>query len=52
MKHILTIAILLAACACAPKWEVLDADGNIWDFGFGLSWSGVISDARTERYCR
>ena len=27
-----------------------DADGHAWDFGFGLNWSGVISDARTARY--
>jgi len=27
-----------------------DADGHRWDFGFGLNWSGVISDARTARY--
>ncbi len=29
---------------------LVDADGNAWDFGFGLNWSGVIQDARTERY--
>ena len=27
-----------------------DADAHAWDFGFGLNWSGVITDARTERY--
>ncbi|HEY8734914.1 MAG TPA: glycoside hydrolase family 3 N-terminal domain-containing protein, partial [Puia sp.] len=27
-----------------------DADGNVYDFGFGLNWKGVISDARTIRY--
>ena len=27
-----------------------DADGHAWDFGFGLGWSGPISDARTARY--
>lgn len=27
-----------------------DTDGNRYDFAFGLNWSGVISDARTERY--
>lgn len=27
-----------------------DADGNVYDFGFGLNWSGVIQDERTERY--
>lgn len=29
----------------------VDADGNTYDFGFGLNWSGVIQDARTEKYC-
>lgn len=28
-----------------------DADGNTYDFGFGLSWSGPIKDKRTEKYC-
>ncbi len=27
-----------------------DADGHTYDFGFGLNWSGVIKDARTEKY--
>ena len=27
-----------------------DSDGNIYDFGFGLNWSGVIKDWRTEKY--
>ena len=27
-----------------------DTDGNTYDFAFGLNWSGVISDARTEKY--
>ncbi len=27
-----------------------DADGNTYDFAFGLNWSGVINDARTEKY--
>ena len=27
-----------------------DADGNIYNFGFGLNWSGVIKDWRTEKY--
>jgi beta-glucosidase len=27
-----------------------DSEGNTYDFGFGLNWSGVISDARTEKY--
>ncbi len=29
----------------------VDAAGNTYDFGFGLNWSGVIKDARTEKYC-
>ena len=29
----------------------VDSDGNEYDFGFGLNWSGVISDERTEKYC-
>ena len=27
-----------------------DADGNIWDFAYGLDWSGAINDARTVKY--
>ena len=27
-----------------------DANGNVYDFGFGLNWSGVIDDARTQTY--
>ena len=29
---------------------VVDADGNAWDFAYGLNWSGVIDDARTAKY--
>ena len=29
-----------------------DADGHVWDFAFGLNWSGVIADSRTARYAR
>lgn len=29
----------------------VDASGNEYDFGFGLNWSGVISDNRTQKYC-
>lgn len=29
----------------------VDAAGNSYDFGFGLNWSGVIKDDRTEKYC-
>ena len=28
----------------------VDSKGNAYDFGFGLSWSGVIEDERTRRY--
>ncbi|GLU44855.1 glycoside hydrolase family 3 protein [Allomuricauda sp. NBRC 101325] len=27
-----------------------DSAGNSYDFAFGLNWSGVINDARTEKY--
>jgi beta-glucosidase len=27
-----------------------DSDGNGYDFGFGMNWSGVIEDKRTERF--
>ena len=27
-----------------------DADGNTYDFGYGLNWSGVIKDWRTDKY--
>ena len=29
---------------------LVDADGGVWDFAYGLNWSGVINDARTEKY--
>lgn len=29
-----------------------DADGNMYDFAFGLNWGGVISDWRTKKYGR
>ncbi len=28
----------------------MDADGNVYDFAFGLNWSGVINDARVKKY--
>ena len=31
---------------------LVDASGNAWDFGFGLGWSGVISDGRTAKYVK
>jgi beta-glucosidase len=27
-----------------------DANGNVYDFGFGLNWKGVIKDGRTTKY--
>lgn len=27
-----------------------DVDGNVYDYAFGLNWSGVIKDWRTEKY--
>lgn len=27
-----------------------DSEGNTYDFGFGLNWSGVIKDARVDKY--
>ncbi|MFV8324700.1 glycoside hydrolase family 3 N-terminal domain-containing protein [Flavobacterium sp. ZS1P14] len=27
-----------------------DSNGNVYDFGFGLNWKGVIKDKRTEKY--
>lgn len=29
-----------------------DSEGNIYNFGFGLNYSGVIKDWRTDRYCK
>jgi len=29
-----------------------DSEGNTYDFGYGLNWSGVIKDARTEKYIK
>ena len=28
----------------------IDAEGNIYDFGNGLNWSGIINDERTKNY--
>jgi beta-glucosidase len=28
----------------------IDSQGNTYDFGFGLNWTGVIRDARVEKY--
>jgi beta-glucosidase len=27
-----------------------DSEGHVYDFGFGLNWKGVITDARTAKY--
>lgn len=27
-----------------------DTEGNVYDFGFGLNWSGIIKDNRTAKY--
>lgn len=29
-----------------------DTEGNIYDFGYGLNWSGIIQDERTEKYVK
>ena len=29
-----------------------DSEGNVYDFAFGMNWSGVISDDRVKRYSR
>jgi beta-glucosidase len=28
----------------------IDADDHAYDFAFGMNWSGVICDKRTQRY--
>jgi len=30
----------------------VDADGNAYDFAFGLNWSGVIKDERVKKYAK
>ena len=30
----------------------IDAEGNAYDFGFGLNWNGKIEDSRTKKYGR
>ena len=30
----------------------IDADGNTYDFAFGLNWKGTIKDARVRKYAR
>jgi len=29
-----------------------DSEGNVYDFGFGLNWKGIIQDDRTSKYIR
>jgi beta-glucosidase len=29
-----------------------DSEGNVYDFGFGMNWNGVIKDARVEKYVK
>jgi beta-glucosidase len=28
----------------------VDTEGNTYDFGFGMNWSGIIQDERTAKY--
>ena len=28
----------------------VDTEGNVYDFAFGLNWSGVIDDERVQKY--
>ncbi|NEU07878.1 glycoside hydrolase family 3 protein [Flavihumibacter sp. R14] len=28
----------------------IDSEGNVYDFGFGMNWKGIINDKRTEQY--
>ena len=28
----------------------VDSEGNVYDFGFGMNWSGVIKDGRAANY--
>lgn len=30
--------------------RIIERDGNVYDFAFGLNWNGAIADRRTERY--
>ena len=48
----LMIALVVFALAITVSASTIykDADGNIYDYGYGLNWSGVISDWRTEKY--
>ena len=52
MDHLDKMPNLAARYAEDPMFfdAVKDGDGNIYDFAFGLNWSGVIKDWRVERY--
>ena len=66
LRHVLVM--LLKDAKTAARWNnelqahcedkpldlapYVDSQGNAYDFGFGLSWSGVIEDERTRRYPR
>ena len=30
----------------------MDTEGNVYDFAFGLNWSGIIQDTRTNKYSK
>jgi len=30
----------------------IDTEGNVYDFAFGMNWSGVIDDERVRKYSR
>ena len=30
--------------------KIQDADGNTYDFAFGLNWQGIINDDRVKKY--
>ena len=30
----------------------VDSEGHVYDFAFGMNWSGVIADERVARYGR
>jgi beta-glucosidase len=46
------MATVEAQCEDVPRDMecYTDQNGNVWDFAYGLNWSGVISDARVKKY--
>ena len=34
----------------SDRGDHVDADGNTYDFGFGMNWNGVINDERVRKY--